>query len=214
VAAIYEVPKMNPRKITNKGTKKVIGKFPSMKLMKVVWWESQLERDYIYLLEFDPDVISYKEQPLTIYYNSNGKKRRYTPDFLVERAAKRQIIEVKPEEHVTKEENALLFKSVTPLFNQEGYEFLIATDTMIRTQPRLSNIKLLTKYARTPINPQHQIECHEFFARKQEASLDEIINFFAAKHEGIQVVYSLLYHGVISIDLMQPIEPDSLVLLP
>jgi hypothetical protein len=205
---------MPVRKISNKGTKKVIGKFPSLKIKRAVWWESQLEQDYIYLLEFDPDVTSYKEQPLTIFYNLNGKKRRYTPDFLVERSAKRQIIEVKPEEHVMKEENALLFKSVAPLFNQEGYEFLIATDTMIRLQPRLSNIKLLTKYARTPINPQHQIGCHEFFARKQEASLDELIHFFAAKHEGIQVVYSLLYHGVISVDLMQPIEPDSPVLLP
>jgi hypothetical protein len=205
---------MGSRKITNSGTKKVIGKFPSVKLMKAVWWESQLERDFIYLLEFDPDVLSYKEQPLAIFYNSNGKKRRYTPDFLVERADKRQIIEVKPEEDAIKEENALLFKSVAPLFNKKGYEFLIATDVMIRTQPRLSNIKLLTKYARTPINPQHQIECYEFFTRKQEACLDEVIHFFAAKNEGIQVVYSLLYHGVLTIDLMQPIEPDSLVLLP
>jgi hypothetical protein len=113
-----------------------------------------------------------------------------------------------------KEENALLFRSVAPLFNQKGYEFLIATDTMIRTQPRLSNIKLLTKYARTSVNPQHQIACHEFFVRKKEASLNEVIHFFAAKNEGAQVVYSLLYHGVLTIDLMQPIEPDSRVLLP
>ena len=46
------------RKITNRGTKKIIGKFPSLKMNTAIWWESQLERDYIYLLEIDPDVLS------------------------------------------------------------------------------------------------------------------------------------------------------------
>ncbi|MGQ4648881.1 hypothetical protein [Lyngbya aestuarii] len=56
------------RKITNAGNRKVIGKFPSLKMNAVIWWESQLERDYIYLLEIDPEVLSYGEQPLTISY--------------------------------------------------------------------------------------------------------------------------------------------------
>jgi hypothetical protein len=56
------------RKITNAGNRKVIGKFPSLKMNRVIWWESQLERDYIYLLEIDPEVLSYSEQPFTISY--------------------------------------------------------------------------------------------------------------------------------------------------
>ncbi len=44
---------MAVRKITNKGSKKVIGKFASHKLQTTVWWESQIERDYIYLFEID-----------------------------------------------------------------------------------------------------------------------------------------------------------------
>ena len=43
---------MSVRKIINKGNRKVIGRFPSLKLKRNVWWESQLERDYIYILEF------------------------------------------------------------------------------------------------------------------------------------------------------------------
>ena len=89
---------MAVRKISNKGTKKVIGKFASLKMKRVIWWESQLERDYIYLLEFDPDVASYDEQPLRIEYYLNGKKHRYTPDFLVRKGNKRIIVEVKQEE--------------------------------------------------------------------------------------------------------------------
>jgi hypothetical protein len=71
------------RKITNKGSLKVIGKFPSLKMNTAIWWESQLERDYIYLLEIDPDVLFYQGQPFTITYSSHyalqfvvGKKYR------------------------------------------------------------------------------------------------------------------------------------------
>ena len=201
---------MSVRKITNKGTKKVIGYFPSLKMHRLVWWESPLERDYIYLLEFDPDVLHYKEQPQRISYHRNGKERHYTPDFLVIRANK-QIVEVKPEYQAAKEENIALFQAVAPLFHQEGYEFVVVTDTMIRTQPRLDNIKLLTKYARTSITPQHQIACHDFFASKDEVRLGGLIQFFAARGFEIQVVYALLYWGIIAIDLMKPIESSSIV---
>ena len=204
----------NSRKITNKGSKKVIGTFPSLKMGETVCWESQLELDYIYLLEFDPDVLSYREQPLQIFYEHNGKRRRYTPDFLVERPNKSQLIEVKPEEHKTKEKNVLLFKAVAPIIRQKGYEFLIATERIIRAQPRLYHIKLLTKYSRTPIRPQHQVYCYELLSQNREVSLGEMIQFFANKGEGVQIIYSLLYHGLIAVDLMTPIGPHSIVRLP
>jgi TnsA endonuclease N terminal len=202
---------MPVRKISNKGTKKIIGKFPSLKMGKTVWWESQLEQDYIYLLEFDPDVTSYQEQPQTISYTLNGKKRRYTPDFFVHRGCKRQIIEVKPEDQITKEKNVLLFNSVAPIFNREGYEFTLVTEKAIRVQPRLANIKLLTRYARTPIDPQLQITCHEFFIGKHEARLSDVARSLAANNLEMHLVYSLLYWGILSFDLMEPIEANSYV---
>ena len=71
---------MGVRRITN-GGRKVIGKFPSIKNGRMVWWESQIERDYLYLLEIDPDVVSYEEQPLKIRYYLDGEPHLYTPIF-------------------------------------------------------------------------------------------------------------------------------------
>ena len=76
---------MKARRITNTGTLKNIGKFPSLKNKTMVWFESHLERDFIYLTEFDKSVIKYQEQPFKIQYFINGKKYKYTPDFLIER---------------------------------------------------------------------------------------------------------------------------------
>lgn len=90
---------MGIRKITN-GGRKVIGKFPSIKMGRMIMWESQIERDYLYLVDFDVDVIFCQEQPLIVrYYNdSDGKIHNYTPDFLlIRRDNKKQVIEVKDE---------------------------------------------------------------------------------------------------------------------
>src|ERR1700759_431623 len=158
---------MGVREISNRGSKKIIGKFPSYLMGMIVMWESKLERDFLYLLEFDPSVISYREQPMRLLYNFDGKLRRYTPDFLVERKHKKQIIEVKPKDKVFKGNNEQRFRIISRIFLSLGYEFKIVTDTHIRTQPRLYNIKLLWKYARTIIYPQQQIYCKELLSNSK-----------------------------------------------
>jgi hypothetical protein len=206
---------MSVRKITNKGGKKVIGKFPSLKMKSLVCWESQIERDYIYLLEFDPAVVSYAEQPLRISYHLDGKEHRYTPDFLVNRADKNLIVEVKREEEAQKEEMLHLFRIISAICARDNYEFVVVTDTMIRVQPRLDNIKLLTRYQRIPIHdPQYQIICYELFSKRSEVRFSELVQFFASRNIGKQVVFSLLYRSVLAVDLMQPITVESVVSFP
>ena len=60
-------------------TKSTVTKFFSRKMNRLVMCESSLEAKFCYFLEFNDDVVSYKEQPFTI--NCDGTL--YTPDFLV-----------------------------------------------------------------------------------------------------------------------------------
>lgn len=196
------------RKITNAGTTKLIGKFPSLKMGRIVWYESLLERDYFYLLELDPDVVSYREQPGRIYYVLKGKGHHYTPDLLVERQHVKQIVEVKPKRKTAEENFLRLFRLAEEVCRREGYEFKVATEEMIRVQPRLNWVKLLYKYARTPILPQHQVGCHELFAEKEQAPLGEVTEFFTSRGGDQRVVYALIYHGLLSINLSEPLSRD------
>lgn len=60
------------------------GYFASRKNKKLVAFESILERDFYTTLEFNNDVVSYEEQPVTVKYEySKDDKRKYTPDVLV-----------------------------------------------------------------------------------------------------------------------------------
>lgn len=200
------------RRITN-GGRKVIGKFPSIKCGKMVWWESQLERDFLYLIEIDPDVLSYEEQPLKIEYFSDGKVHKYTPDFRVIRTDRKQIVEVKDAKKAKKEEYVELFRRIGPICAREGYEFIVATDREIRIQPRLKNIKFLYKYAKTPITTAHQILLYTVFGDKETLTLGEIIRGFASKGFRAATVYASIFRGILSIDLSRPINPETEVRL-
>ena len=105
-------------------------------------WESQLERDYIYLLEIDTDIVAYCEQPFTIAYDRHNRRKKYTPDFLVERRELKQVVEVKPKSKIKSFMTSDRFLGITNFCFSNSLEFAIMTEETIRVQPRLDNIKL------------------------------------------------------------------------
>jgi hypothetical protein len=201
------------RRITN-GGKKVIGKFPSLKMGRAVWWESQIERDFIYFLEADTGITEYKEQPLKIWYSWEGKRHKYTPDYFVRRYGRKQIYEVKDYETASSEEFNLFSSRVSPIFEALGYEYLVVTDREIRQQPVLDNLKLLHKYSRTRLSYQHQIDVYAFFSLQRESSLGQLRDYMRSRGVQDQVLYALIYWGILSIDLNSPIGLQSQISMP
>ena len=206
---------MAVRKIPRYGAQKNIGKFSSVKTGRVSWYESLLERDYMYLLDFDLEVKSWHEQPLRIRYNLDGKTHFYTPDLEIHRGSKKQIVEVKSQDQVDSGKWDCLFRIATSICKEEGYEYVVVTDKMIRQQPKLENIKRLWKYARTPLQPQYQVICVEFFrgSKSTHVELADLIGFLKTKGVEPQVVYSLLFWGVLDFDITQPLDSCSLIRL-
>ncbi|HJQ24667.1 MAG TPA: TnsA endonuclease N-terminal domain-containing protein [Blastocatellia bacterium] len=204
---------MAVRRITNAGNRKIVGKFASLKMRRTVSWESQIERDYLYLLEFDTEVLFYLEQPFRIRYLRSNKVHYYTPDFLVRRKEKKQIIEVKPDAQVKKEENDLLFRTIAPICQQQGYEFLVVTDSMIRASSYLNNIKLLYRYARIPIPAHYQVKCYEFFKTETVVTLGDLIQFFESQGISRRVIYGFIYQRILETDLSFPINLNSAITL-
>jgi hypothetical protein len=197
------------RNISNAGRLINVTKIPSMEMERNIWTESILERDLAIRALYDSDVLSIREQAIRVFYTLDGKRRSYTPDFLIERKNHRpQIIEVKYKRQLTPWFQ-LLFRIITPICDRHGYEFLVYTESEIRIQPLLDDIKLLRRYARIPLYPYHEILCHEFFSNKAVASLQELYEFFAGKQVDKQVVLALLYHGILATDHSIPLGVNS-----
>lgn len=112
-----------------------------------------MERDFIYLLEYDDNVKYYLEQPLEIeFIDSQGKKRRYIPDFLVEHFNDQipRLVEIKYESTLISKGAELREKfNAAKLFCEDkGLEFCVITDLQISSEKNieLNNFKFLDRY--------------------------------------------------------------------
>lgn len=214
---------MSVRKPSNRGgVRKNIGMTPSLKAGRPVWWESLLERDFILLLEIDHDVVNYTEQPFRVRYPFEGRARRYTPDFLVERKNKWQVVEVKWKKKASTEEfrlfrlsaePAILNKARTLIGPDDGRacEFVVATEAEIRVQPLLENVKILRGYARTPFLPGQVVLCRRFLRENEGASIADLVAALSDKGVTLPVAYSLIYHGTLAVDFNLPLDARSVV---
>ncbi len=93
----------------NQRPKQNIGNFSSCKMETSFRYNSLLQKDFMYWLEFDTDVLSYDTPGIAVNYHSNGKEKSHTPDFQVVRYQKKQIIEVKSQKTVESEEYDRLY---------------------------------------------------------------------------------------------------------
>ena len=143
---------MPVRKVSNRGGN-VIGRFPSLKMGRMIAFESLLERDFIYLLDYDIRVECFEEQPLTIEYQYEEQCHHYTPDFHLVVAGRHVLVECKPESFVETDENRRKFVAAHGWCEKCGWEFRVVTDQHVRSGFRLQNIKRLTPYARLTVDP-------------------------------------------------------------
>lgn len=87
---------MVARDIRRPGYRGLRGYYPSFKTGRSVAFESRLERDHFLLLDADPRVSTYDEQPVTITFDGRRRSRRYTPDCrVIYRSGTTELVEVK-----------------------------------------------------------------------------------------------------------------------
>ncbi len=132
------------RKVVTPSSGIVRGKFPSRKTGRMVYHEGLLELDAFYLLEATPEVVTYREQPITLHYPDGSKLRRYTPDLeLILDSGERVYAEIKPAAIAAKPEMAHKLNCIHAYLASTGSRFCILTDEVIRLQPRLDNLRWL-----------------------------------------------------------------------
>ena len=126
-------------------------------------YESTLERDFLYLLDFDLNVDRYETQPLTIEYVGNdGRVHPYTPDVFVQ--YRRDIVPASSLPHLLVEikyrdeyrgrfrELRQRFRAARLYAKERGWRFVVLTEREIRT-PYLENARFLRPYRDVGFDP-------------------------------------------------------------
>lgn len=154
---------MSARRIP-KNYRNVTGIAAHKKSKEIAAFESTLERDFLSLIEFSPDVESFDVQPITIEWeDASGKKRRYTPDALVHFTGKSgrppTLFEVKYRDDLAQNWKELKpkFKQAISYAKQQGWRFKIASEVEVRT-PLLDAARFLLPYTKQGPGPESYME--------------------------------------------------------
>ncbi len=139
----------------------------SFRGIKKIQFESRLEKDFLTSFAFSERVLDIEEQPFTLEYeDSEGKLRKYTPDFLVTfktayrpyqyktRITKPMVVEVKPRDVLQKEFEKYRerFKAMVSYCQQNDMIFKIYDESRIHTV-FYNNVVFLARYKRYNYDP-------------------------------------------------------------
>lgn len=206
------------RKVSNDSGENIVGKLPSMKMGRMVLYESSIERDYIKTLDFDWDVISFQEQPFEIPYVIEGRERIYTPDFRLNRTTIVEINDVKPTSKVDDFENKTKFKVAQDFCLEKGWVFAVRTDIDIRGGLRLENINLILENANRPLNREIRTRIHNgLIGVHAPISIKKLLFSLGLLVDSVSfnTVLNMACHLSVAIDLISaPISEDTLIWLP
>ena len=204
------------RKVKSTG-RNVTGSFPSGKMGRMIHFESLVERDCLYALDYFPIVKTIEEQPLTIEYKVGNKRKSYTPDFLVTLHDHRKFLfECKPEAFVDTEKNRLLYNvGVAYCEPPRHWHYKVVTDTKLRDCNFVANLKELRRFAKYEIDRHIQIKMLDLLARStQPLTVGEAIVYLNPENPERMVIpiLNMAYHQKLYLSLRpDPISLDSII---
>lgn len=200
---------MTVRKAITRSKQTFRVKFPSRKNNCMIHCESILEADTARYFEISPYVKSYEAQPaLEIYYDKEGEPRRYYPDFRVVLNDDSEVdIEAKPAERLNDPIVKTKLEGVFRRYTELGRRFRIFTDQHVRSEPLYSNLQLIQRHSRTPVDHATLMSLKRLLKRATFKTIADV----AAVLGGEQHVYRLIGVGHLEVDFNQPIGHGSRV---
>lgn len=189
------------RDIRRHGYRGLRGYYPSQKAGRSVAFESRLERDHLLLLDADPQVLTFDEQPVTIHFAGRTRARTYTPDArVIYRAAPTTLVEVKYTEDLAslapevRASVAEAHDAARAWCAARGWRFELRTDREI-LGPALDRAHALRAFARAPVGVVTPDAVAAFVAAHPGVALAELA--LVLGHITRRVVLHLVWRGLL-----------------
>ncbi|WP_461536023.1 TnsA endonuclease N-terminal domain-containing protein [Spongorhabdus nitratireducens] len=184
------------RKITKSATKRIYG-FHSIKSDNYFRVESGNEFGACYHLEFRDSIISFEAQPQGYNYIEFRRNGFYTSDFDLEHHdTGKELLEIKSDEESESQVFKEVFKCQKEGAVAQGLSLALMTESEIKKEPLLRNLKLLYKYrTEGPLTIKHFkiLDCIENVV---EISIESLCAYLCLeKKEGYPLIYDLVARG-------------------
>jgi hypothetical protein len=196
---------MRSRKVVSRSNARSAGKYPSWKVGRMMHWESGNELNAFRLLDCDPNVASYGEQPCRIAYVLDGVEKIHFPDILVTTPGGKQLWEVKPRSNALEPEVLARGAFLSRVLPRWGYEYRTVLAEDLARQPRLSNASLLLSQGKRAVT-----DCEWENVRRTLAEQGALVWSEACAgnygRNGREILCSLVLRGALTIDMNLPIS--------
>jgi hypothetical protein len=210
-----EYPKdgiIRARKVISRSKARGSGKYPSWKMRRMIHWESPHELNAFRILDANPAVLNFAEQPLTVNYAIDGIKHKHYPDVQVTTRSGRELWEVKTSADAAALDvvrRTKLLSSVLPTF---GFVYRVVLADDLAAQPRLNNVLKVLRLGRTEI-PDIERERLRLTLGQLSVLKWRDVRCGALGAQGLYFVCRLILEGAIEIDLAAPILDSSQIIL-
>ncbi len=216
-----------PVRTVPKNYRSLTGLVPNTRTQSMTAFESSLERDFLLLLDFDPDVEFYEEQPVKItYHDDRGRRRTYTPDVFVRYRTDRlqaqhtqpHLCEVKYRDDLRQHwaEYRPKFRVAQRYARQRGWRFRVVTERHIRT-PYLDNVKFLRSYQTIPINERYRTQFLHALSALKETDPASLLTATSQDRwqqaQMLPMLWQLIARREVGTDLAQPLTMQSRIWL-
>jgi hypothetical protein len=170
----------------------------------MVHWESNNELNAFRLLDCDPEVATYGEQPCQIVYVMDGLERTHYPDILVTATGGKQLWEIKPRSYALEPEVLARAAFLSRVLPRWGYDYRTVLAEDLARQPRLGNANLLLSLGKRAVSDCEWEDVRRTMAEQGSLFWSEACagNYGA---RGREILCNLVLRGALTIDMNLPI---------
>jgi len=140
------------RKVSTRSRARPTGEYPSWKKGAMLEWESHNELNAFVLLDANPEIQAFSEQPMLIEYCIEGEVAKHYPDVLVAKDEELQVWEIKPEGEANKEDVRTRTDFLERYLPNLGYSYYMVLGEKLSNKLQLSNARMILKFGRPPID--------------------------------------------------------------
>lgn len=203
-----EEGKLRSRTVVSRSRARATGKYPSWKMDRMIEWESCHELNAYRLLDANPYVISYFEQPLVIRYIQDDIVHLHYPDALVQWQDYHELWEIKTASDAIKPENIQRTQLLEHALPKLGYRYRLLIAEDFAREPRLFNALTLLKFGRNPVSSLAEEQLRQIIEVTSSIRWGSILNG-AMGPEGRKLICRLVLEGVLTFDIEQPLSDET-----
>lgn len=201
---------LRTRKVISRSKTRPTEMYPSWKMGRMMHSESPHELNAFRLLDANPEVGRFEEQPVIIVFVLDGIERIHYPDVRVMFADSKELWEVKTRADAEDPEVARRTELMIRRMPDFGYSYRMVIGEELQSTPRLANAKFVLRTGRREIPFAEREHLRRLLACRKELSWSEVRSGVLGKN-GRAYACRLMLEGALRFDMDKAITGETII---